>query len=185
MLDDEQRGISRTSIIGYEQGTSSPGLREIKLLCQVLVVTPNYLVYGTDVASAHATQPSMHFFSHGARGAVQHVMQASLAMLSLKGHERDALLSLVLSLAGRQLGDAKLSGLLLAGNLMSDSFLKQLKEWVPNADTNTTLEEIATAISEQQGTTWGTRLKMDDEDDPSIVTGGAWLYPEPQKTEKS
>ena len=185
MADEAQRGISRTSIIGYEQGTSSPGLREIKLLCQVLLVTPNYLVYGTDVANAKATLPSMEFFSYGSQNAVQHVMQAALAMISLKGHERDALLSLVLSLAGRQLGDARLSGLLIAGNLMSDSFLKQLKEFVPNADANTSLEDIASAISTQMGTTWGTRLRMDDEDDPTIVSSGKWLYPEPEKAKKS
>lgn len=185
MASADGKGISRTSIVGYEQGTSSPGLREIKLLCQVLLITPNFLVYGVDASNPPVTQSSMEFFAYGSDRPVQHVLQAALAMIALKGHERDSLLSLVLSLAGRQLGDARLSGLLMAGNLMAESFCAQLKQWVPKADEHTSLEDIAAAISNQQGTTWGTRLRMDDEDDPSVVTSGQWLYPETQKTKKS
>lgn len=181
MADPDGRGISRTSLIGYEQGTSSPGLREVKLLCVVFGVTPNWLVYGTDAAGP-VTQPSMEFFTYGTAHQVQQVMQAALAMISLKGHERDSILSLVLSLAGRQLGDARLAGLLFAGNLMSETFLTQLKEWVPTADSTTTLEEIAKVISTQMGTNWGTRLRFENEDDPSVVTSGEWLYPEPPKS---
>jgi transcriptional regulator with XRE-family HTH domain len=62
MQDPEKRGISRTAIIAYEQGTSNPGLREIRLLCEVLHVTPNWLIFGTDAAGA-ATLPSMEMQS--------------------------------------------------------------------------------------------------------------------------
>jgi transcriptional regulator with XRE-family HTH domain len=41
-------GISRTALIGYEVGRTNPGEREIRKLCDVLRVTPNQLLYGTE-----------------------------------------------------------------------------------------------------------------------------------------
>jgi len=41
-------GISRTVLIGYEAGRTSPGAREIRKLCDALRVTANQLVYGTE-----------------------------------------------------------------------------------------------------------------------------------------
>jgi transcriptional regulator with XRE-family HTH domain len=184
MADHAARGISRTSVIGYEQGTSNPGLREIRLLCEVLRVTPNWLVYGTDAAGP-VTQSSMEVFSLAPNGELKNVMKAALALIALKGHERDSILSLVLSLAGRQLGDARLAGLLAAGNLMSDVFSKELKNWVPTIEATTSLEEIAQEISVQQGTNFGTKLRFEDEDDPTKVTGGEWIYPDPKNHEES
>jgi transcriptional regulator with XRE-family HTH domain len=41
-------GISRSVLIGYEVGRTNPGEREIRRLCDVLRVTPNQLLYGTE-----------------------------------------------------------------------------------------------------------------------------------------
>jgi transcriptional regulator with XRE-family HTH domain len=41
-------GISRTVLIGYEAGRTSPGGREMRKLCDALRVSPNQLVYGTE-----------------------------------------------------------------------------------------------------------------------------------------
>jgi transcriptional regulator with XRE-family HTH domain len=41
-------GISRTALIGYEAGRTNPGERELRKLCDVLRVTPNQLLYGTE-----------------------------------------------------------------------------------------------------------------------------------------
>jgi len=41
-------GLSRTVLIGYEEGRTRPGEREIKKLCDALRVTPNLLIYGTE-----------------------------------------------------------------------------------------------------------------------------------------
>ncbi len=47
-------GISRTSLHGYESGRSKPGAKELLKLCQVLEVTPNRLLLGTDDLSVKA-----------------------------------------------------------------------------------------------------------------------------------
>lgn len=178
MVDVAARGISRTSLIGYEQGTSQPGLREIRLLCEVLRVTPNWLVYGADNVGA-VKQASMEAFSLTSNRELRNVLRAALVLVALKGHERDSILSLVLSLAGRQLGDLRLSGLMLAADFLTDDFAKVLHAWVPNLNDETSLEEIADAISVQQGGNLGNRLKFDEED-PSTVVGGEWMYPDPK-----
>lgn len=47
-LDSEEKGISRAVLSLYESGTNRPAPREIRLLCEALSITPNYLIYGDD-----------------------------------------------------------------------------------------------------------------------------------------
>lgn len=178
MQDPEGKGISRTSLIGYEQGSSRPGLREIRLLCQVLLISPNWLIFGTESA-ADVTQPSREFFRGFGRRDLENIAKTSLALIALKGHERDALLNLALSLAGRQLGDARLAALLMMGQLVGDRLLQEVRVFVPEATEDTSLESIADSISRQAGTNQGTRLRIDV--DEAKVVGGIWTYPDPSE----
>lgn len=41
--------LSRTTLHQYEAGTRKPGTRELRLLCDALQVTPNRLIYGSEV----------------------------------------------------------------------------------------------------------------------------------------
>lgn len=54
VADVAGRGISRTTIRGYELGTYKPGAREIRILSKALKVSPTWLILGSD-ASAGAT----------------------------------------------------------------------------------------------------------------------------------
>lgn len=47
-LDPDEKGISRAVISLYEAGTNRPSPREIRLLCEALRVTPNFLIYGDE-----------------------------------------------------------------------------------------------------------------------------------------
>ncbi|MBI5926329.1 MAG: helix-turn-helix transcriptional regulator [Aquabacterium sp.] len=47
-LDPEEKGVSRAVISLYEAGTNRPSPREIRLLCEALRVTPNFLIYGDE-----------------------------------------------------------------------------------------------------------------------------------------
>lgn len=176
LIDVDGRGVSRTALIGYEQGTSNPGLREIRLICEVLCVTPNWLIFGTDSAfsvehtGAELLQRTSQFES---------VMRTALALSALKGHERDAIQSVVLSLAGRQLGDLRLSGLLSLTHMMKDEFIKQVKQFSPSFDESLSLEELAESMSYQFRTNAGHKLILDDDGDP---VKGEWTYPEPKDT---
>lgn len=53
--DQEGRGISRTTIRGYELGTFKPGAREIRILCQTLHKSPTWLLLGDGEGSAQGS----------------------------------------------------------------------------------------------------------------------------------
>lgn len=42
------KGISRSSLSLYELGINRPGVKEVRLLCEVLRISPSYLIYGDE-----------------------------------------------------------------------------------------------------------------------------------------
>lgn len=46
--DQAKRGLSRGVISLYELGINRPGVKEIRLLCEVLRISPSYLIYGDE-----------------------------------------------------------------------------------------------------------------------------------------
>jgi transcriptional regulator with XRE-family HTH domain len=46
-------GLSRTVLINYEAGRHKPSAREIKLICDALQISPNFLIYGTEPPHQH------------------------------------------------------------------------------------------------------------------------------------
>lgn len=178
MVDPEKKGISRTAIIGYEQGSSRPGLREIKLLCEVLLITPNWLIYGTESAGI-ASQPSLDLLRPSPFGELDGLLRTAMALMALKGHERDALQSLALSLAGRQLGDMRLSALVSGSWMMRDALIKALKDFNPEIDQNDTLEKIAESLSQGYETTHGNKFRLNEEG--GVLYEERALYDDPKK----
>jgi transcriptional regulator with XRE-family HTH domain len=177
MADAEGKGISRTALVGYENGSSRPGLREVRLLCIVLKVSANWLVFGTEEAyqATHAGLEAVR-----TANKLRDALRAGIAISALKGHERDALLSLALSLAGRQLGDLRLSGLLAFVGLISDELEAILWKYLPQGSNPTTLEELIDVLSEGMVSNYGTRIHLDEDGDPAT---GEWTYQDP-KVEK-
>ena len=173
--DPDGKGISRTALIGYEAGTSRPGARELRILCQTLVVSPNKLLFGTEapVRTTHTALEGLDDHKPSLRQAVE----LAFVLAALKGHERDALTSLALSLAGRQLGDVRLSWLRTVATLSMDEIERALLKSLPgNADPKSmTLEQIAEVVSRGGGSNIGTNLQFDD--DANAV--GEWQYPDP------
>lgn len=47
-FDQEGQGISRLAISRYEAGRFIPGARELRILCEALGVSPNWLLLGTE-----------------------------------------------------------------------------------------------------------------------------------------
>jgi transcriptional regulator with XRE-family HTH domain len=179
MIDPDKKGISRTAIVGYEQDTSKPGLREIRLLCEVLRISPNWLIYGSESAAV-ASLPSMELLSNSPSNQLVDVMSTALAMTALKGHERDAVQSLVLSLAGRQLGDMGLSSLMTTSWLLKSAFISALKEYVPEINESMTLEEIAKLIAENgMISNAGNRFRLGEEG--QVINPEQSVYPDPAK----
>ncbi len=177
MIDPANKGVSRTALVGYETGTSKPGLREIKLLCEVLLITPNWLVYGTESAAKTAL-PSMEMVS---ANNLRDALCTGLAIAALKGHERDSLLGLAMSLAGRQLGDLRLSGLMTYVSFLSTDIEEVLRRHLPDGAAPKTVEDLIELLSTGATSNMGHRLKMDAE--LNVSPESQWLYPDP-KVEK-
>ena len=177
VLDSKGKGVARTVIVGYEAGTFRPGAREIRLICQALSVSPNWLILGAEAAPTQASMETL-------RGNEwKTVIRLAMAISILKPHERAAFQSLVLSLAGRQLGDMKLSALLAAGSMVANASLPSLVTWIEVDQAELEHESLDALISRYatkgDGFTsnWGNKLVLDE--DEGNVIGGEWLYPDP------
>lgn len=98
-LDDEEKGISRAVISLYEAGTNRPSPKEIRLLCEALQVTPNFLIYGDE----HPFDESSHDYERFGTIARRHDPEGyawvAYVMSSIHHNHYDAVMKLVLDLA--------------------------------------------------------------------------------------
>jgi transcriptional regulator with XRE-family HTH domain len=171
MADATGKGVGRTVLFGYESGKFRPGAREIRLICQALSVTPTWLIMGDEAAS---TQASMELVRQ--RDWIAAVRLA-MAISILKPHERAGFQSLVLSLAGRQLGDMRLSSLLTMGSMVARGSMPELKSWFGEDMDDVSLETLLVRVSDGLHTNVGNKLLLDP--DEGDIVGGEWLYKDP------
>ncbi len=181
-MDPDRKGIHRTVLVGYEAGHSKPGAREIRILCETLSITPNWLIYGSDFAggSEHTAMEAVR------KNGLFAAMRLALAISVLKPHERDAFQSLVLSMAGRELGDRKLSQLFMLAIGFAGPGFESFKEYLKDEDLmSRTVHEVLQMLLEKEDegwvrdTPWGNKLDFGPEGKGPIT--GEWLYPEPKK----
>lgn len=130
LIDPDGSGVSRATLSLYEIGTNKPGAREITLLCEVLHVSPNWLLYGSD-SPAKAVRPTAQFLS----GDDLHIAtRLAFAMLALPAADRESLANLVFSLLSGRLSDMQLSSLMAMANMLREGLLKEINETVENAE---------------------------------------------------
>lgn len=185
-VDSDGKGVSRTALIGYESGASRPGARELRILCETLAVSPNYLLFGSEspFETSYPGLEALRNVSGAGPNEFSRALQVAFVLTALKGHERDAILTLALSLAGRQLGDLRLGALRAAAGFCDgpvfDALIRQVG---PDAMTGQmTLEQMAERITQGGGATVGTRLRLDEDGD---VVSGEWVYPDPKDRKES
>lgn len=58
--DKDGKGLSRGVISLYELGINRPGIKEIRLLCEALRISPSYLIYGQELPF-QAMTGALHF----------------------------------------------------------------------------------------------------------------------------
>lgn len=172
--DPTGKGISRTALIGYEAGTSRPGTRELRILCETLNVSPNRLIFGTDSPSQATQHSAMQGMTQP--GGLAQAIELALVLALLKGHERDALVSLALSLAGRGIGDLRLGGLRMTARLIAPAIEREL-----NLAATPDLEAAMVELSKGTGANFGNDVQLEEGE----VVGGTWLYPDPDRESKS
>jgi transcriptional regulator with XRE-family HTH domain len=177
MVDADEKGVSRTALIGYEAGTSRPGARELRILCETLHVTPNFLIYGSEhpFQASHAALEGLRT----KRRALHKALQVAFVVMALKDHEKDALMSLALSLGGHQLGDERLSGLRGMAGLIAPDLIEKIRENVGLTSEQfdvMSMAEIAQHLSRGLSMNIGTKLQFSEDGD---VIGGEQTYPDP------
>jgi transcriptional regulator with XRE-family HTH domain len=173
--DAEGKGISRTALIGYEAGTSRPGTRELRILCTTLAVSPNRLLFGTE-APLQTAHVALEGLGEAAGRGLRQAIELAFVLAALRGHERDALMSLALSFAGRQLGDVRLAGLRALAHLTEPKIAAAILPDVASGAPGEALEDIVERLSQGQGANIGTNLRFEDDGETPI---GTPLYPEP------
>lgn len=176
MTDQEQKGISRTVIVGYEAGTHKPGAREIKLLCEALKISPNWLLFGQE-NPFDVLQPSMRLVRGGREFVI--AMRLAFTILLLRPHERDTISSLVLSLGGREVGDLRLSGLAGVASWAAHDALKFLDEFTKENEKITgdmSIRDLISEVSHSLETNEGNKLRLNEDTEK---WEGEWLYKDP------
>lgn len=157
MLDSDGVGISRATLSLYETGTNKPGAREILLLCEVLSVSPNWLLFGSE-SPARALQPTTLFL---AGDDLDISVRLALATLALNQTDRDSIANIVFSMLTSKLGDVKLAALMMMSHVMKEGLLAEVLRIVGEGSESLPLDQLLQKFVEEStngehGTNWGT-----------------------------
>ncbi len=101
-------GISRSTLNNYEKGTHKLDAKMMRKLCEILIVSPNWLVFGVENVK-QSKFPKSRLFDPDNTGEMNVIaMRFSLIVGLLDRNDRDAFLSLIASLVEAQMGTKSL-----------------------------------------------------------------------------
>lgn len=108
VVDSEGRGISRTTIRGYELGAYKPGARELRILSLALRVSPTWLLIGEN-ESTYLRPSELDKESRRAAGTPRWADRVfpAIAFTQLGADEKRQIISLVETLYRLQKGEVK------------------------------------------------------------------------------
>lgn len=157
MLDPDRMGISRATLSLYETGTNKPGAREILLLCEVLSVSPNWLLFGSE-SPARAYQPTTLFL---AGDDLDISSRLAVAILALNPTDRDSIANIVFSMLTGKFGDVKLAAMMMMAQYLKDGFQAEILSLVGKDYADLPIDQlidkfVEVSTSDGHGTTWGT-----------------------------
>ena len=102
----EKSGLSLSAIKSYESGRNMPGTRELRELCQALQISPNKLLFGTELPFEQRTMANLLVDFDTDNHAVVRMRLAMLANM-LASDEQLALITLANSIAVARHGEEK------------------------------------------------------------------------------
>lgn len=156
VLDADGVGISRATLSLYETGTNKPGAREILLLCEVLSISPNWLLFGSE-SPARAIQPTTLFL---AGNDLDISSRLAIALLALNPADRDSIANIIFSMLTSKLGDVKLAAMIMMSHLIKDGLQAEIVSVVGNDAKGLPLDQLIDKFIEKStaghGTNWGT-----------------------------
>jgi transcriptional regulator with XRE-family HTH domain len=155
IADGERRGISRTSVRGYELGTYKPGARELRILSLTLEVSPNWLLFGGDDDSwgntakpADQNLPSNHRWADAVMPLISYSQLAKA--------ERKQVSDLVETLYRLQIGEVKFRSMRAFVQDFADTIQDAVRDARDHGDLNpnamrAVLIDTAAAMREKHG----------------------------------
>ncbi len=96
--DPQGIGISRAVLSMYELGKNRPSPREIRLLCEVLRISPNYLIYGDDDPFGNFLD--RHRWGFFSESDPEFYALLNFAFFSLDKHQKMDVMNIIMSLLG-------------------------------------------------------------------------------------
>ena len=139
-------GVARTVIAGYEAGTYIPGGREIRRLCEALQMTPNYLLYGSD-SPFKIYDPLRELIERNDPQSAAIII--ALVLQALSRAERDAALTMLLSMYESKRGPESLRALQAIAAMLDKIFMDKAADFeriaqqiVDSADVRATVAEV-------------------------------------------
>jgi transcriptional regulator with XRE-family HTH domain len=93
LADKEGVGITRNVISFIESGRTQPGPKELRLLCEVLRITPNRLIYGEDDPFEEMAR-----LRYAGGGGVENFAYAAYCFSRMHHNHREALYKIMLDL---------------------------------------------------------------------------------------
>lgn len=143
-----QSTISRTVIQGYESGKFKPGAREIKLLCQVLRISPNRLLFGSETPFAAGGELSKLV---GDEASALQATKLALLFGMLSSIEKEAFLTLMQSILGSR-DRHKLEEALAAVDALAEQIAPKAESFATTLQNSFSSEELSkmeASISQQ------------------------------------
>lgn len=155
MLDPEGVGISRAALSLYETGTNRPGAREILLICEVLSISPNWLLFGSESPAKSLQQTTLFLVGDD----LDISTRLAIAILALNPTDRDSIANIVYSMLSSKIGDVQMAALMNAAYWLREGFhaelLKRAGEDAKSLPMEKIIEKFITNWS-QGFTNWGT-----------------------------
>ena len=140
-------GLSRTTLHQYESGARKPGAREIRLLCDALLVTPNRLIYGTE--QPFQKKSRLHELLDLSNEDLR-TMRLSILLMMLSKEERDAWITLLgESIKARTGGGEKLDETLNAIEIATEVMVGEVAGVFSKALPEQKISEIGREIEAQ------------------------------------
>lgn len=163
--DSDGMGVSRAVLSLYERGVNKPGARELRILCEVLKITPNWLIFGAENPSK-ALRASSDFLL---ANEITLSVRLAYAMLALEPADRESIANLVFSLINKKLSDVQLSSLMMMANFLAKHLNQEIIDVVGDDAKDLPIIEIIDKFVAHMGnefdTNWGnTRPAVSDDE---------------------
>jgi transcriptional regulator with XRE-family HTH domain len=95
LADHDGKGIGRTVVSSYESSVNRPSPRELRMLCEVLRVSPNHLIYGTDDPFDGLSEDAR--FGGWGRTDAEYLAYLTYAFTKLHHHPRQGVMDIMLA----------------------------------------------------------------------------------------